>query len=134
MSSFQIGDKVVQTSDVSRYFHESYATGKVISVEANSCVVEFNRWGGSHVEIKRIPIENLMSLADAQVKKSELETDFNEVEAAVSVKLNEAAKLIKEASETAGEKDLSLPELSSATSALMDALDSAGWATSSLSC
>ena len=73
---------------------------------------------------------------DARIREEQdrLEADWAQVESLVTEKLNAAAALINEANALASKAGKELHEMWDSTSHLMDAMDDAGWRTSSMSC
>lgn len=85
---------------------------------------------------KSTPIDpqNLISELEMQKKYSELELAFHKVERDVRDKMTEASQLILDAQKIAKMAGFDLQELSDATSLLENAMDEAGWQTSSWHC
>lgn len=90
-------------------------------------------WRGTNPE--EVLTESLLLEADGDTKYSELEAEWNKAEAAVTLKLKEAASLISEAAALAEEVGCDdLTQMYEAVRPLYSAMDSAGWNSSSFSC
>ena len=105
----------------------------------NNVMVEFDQSAYSisakmPPEIKSISIKYLEFEVDAKRMSSELEKEFQEIEKIIEVKMSMVSSLIKEAELIAQSKGFVLQDCYSGTRPLMDALESAGWRTSSLGC
>lgn len=90
-------------------------------------------WRGENPE--EVVTQTLVLEGEGDAKYSKLEAEWNEAEAAVALKLKEAAKLIGEAgviASAAGCDDLT--HMYEAVRPLYSAMDSVGWNSSSFSC
>jgi len=96
-------------------------------------------WGNRHLQ--KVDIRELITEAEGfaqdeyvRSEQNRLEREFEHAQFAVTVKMKEAADAINAAVKLAKEKGSSLQDMYSAVVPLMDALDNAGWNTSSFSC
>jgi hypothetical protein len=87
-------------------------------------------WKGGRIE--KLMAERLMGEVEAQQLSQSLEEEFDKVEEAVLKKMTKAAALIREANALAEKAGLELYELNDG--GLLDAMENAGWRTSSMSC
>lgn len=78
--------------------------------------------------------DDLMSEAEANTLWSKLEAEFREVEDRVKSHLEVAAQAINDADKLATGANLNLNDMWKARALLFDAMDNAGWSTSSLNC
>lgn len=110
--------------------------GKIGGPLANSLViVEWDNGHISKVDIKHL-LSEVVGLAENQrmVDEAErLEREFAQLESEVSSKISEAAKLIREAAALASSKNRDLQDMDSAYE-LENAMEAAGWRTSSWHC
>lgn len=102
----------------------------------NLVVVE---WDGGHIQ--KMQLNLLLSEADGVAEnqrlteeKERLEREFQQVQSECATKLQQAARLVREASTLARSKGQDLQEMSDATYDLENAMESAGWRTSSWHC
>ena len=102
----------------------------------NLVVVE---WDGG--QINKPQLHNLLSEADGLKENARLleeqerlEREFEQVQSECASKLQQAARLVREASTLARSKGQDLQEMSEATYDLENAMESAGWRTSSWHC
>lgn len=95
---------------------------------------KFPSYGSKKQEVEEVDVADLTIETDAKAKVKQLDADFDVLEEKIKGKLQQAAELIGEAEAMADANGEMLSELHEATYPLMNALDNAGWATSSLSC
>lgn len=79
-------------------------------------------------------ISTLILEEDAKIKQAKLEEEFSALQKVVSVKMDEAAKLISEANELARGTQYHVSDLLGDYSSFETETSSAGWNTSSWSC
>lgn len=135
MEIFVSGDRV-GTYDgklkYSEYGDEPYY-GTVTDILSNGRVMV--KWDSKYMDSsKSVDPNRLMFESDLQAKYSELERAFRKVESEVAVKMKEASQMILDAQKIAKAAGFDLQELHDATSHLENAMDSAGWQTSSWHC
>jgi hypothetical protein len=141
MRKFAIGDRVSEVV-TSRKNSWNRKVGKVLSEIPNdpdTYLVELDldpyyKARGKAPTIKRYEANDLMSEAEAKDALDALENDFNKLQDDLKLKLAEAVKIIEEANKIAEDNGESLAEMHEATDPLLNAMDNAGWRTSSLSC
>ena len=131
MSVFKKDDKVTKrfTKFEPRYDLE---IGKVVSVSKNKALV---KWKSSYKypNPQEILESELMFYSDANKKWTELEKEFAIVEQQLKVKVAMATALLDEASQIAKANGYVLSQLDVGYT-VIDAINSAGWRTSSLNC
>lgn len=141
------GTKVLATWDqpewedgkLVKYRHDDYddytLEGEVLDKEASAGKV-FVKWnegsGNADIDYDK-PYEIDVKLLTLFSDRSEIEKEFKELNKVLKAKMKEASAIIKEAGKLAREKGYSLANLG-ASSDLYDAMDSAGWQTSSFGC
>lgn len=108
--------------------------GTVIGPVPKSPGMVMVEWDYPAGEITKVSVTTLMTEAEAEAAKAKLEDDFEALQDQLRDKLQQAADLINEAQKEAQAHGHSLVDMYDATSPLMDALDEAGWRTSSLGC
>jgi hypothetical protein len=81
-----------------------------------------------------VDLEDVLPEEDVKEKYTRLEEEFNEIVDALTTKMEEAGKFIKEAAKLAKEHGFELNEMSDVYYPLYNAMDKAGWNTSSFSC
>jgi hypothetical protein len=126
-NAFKVGDRVANLVSS----HDTNVTyGKVIMVEApNSYLVEWD-----NKSITRFKATNLMLESEAKVLKDKLSAEFAAIENSILSKIKESTAALKEAIHLARAKNISISEMYDINSELMDAMDEAGWNTSSYRC
>lgn len=81
------------------------------------------------------PLKNLLPAKEAKLHFDKLEAEFKAYEKEVLVKMKEAGKLIREANKLAKKAGVeNLNDMYDATYPLYNAMDAAGWRTSSFGC
>jgi hypothetical protein len=115
--------------------------GKIVGPFDNSqgnklVIVE---WNDGH--LNKMQLNTLLSEADGLAEnkrlldeQERLEHEFEQVQSECATKLQQAARLVREASTLARSKGQDLQEMSEATYDLENAMESAGWRTSSWHC
>ena len=132
-NEFKCEDRVA-TKVTDRHSHVRY--GKVLTaLDGGDLLVEWDeqRWGASS-KMERLSPSKLMTETEAKYLINKLETEFSELEDKVAEKLDEAAKLIREAGTSATAHGETLHDMYEATGTLIEAMDDAGWNTSSWNC
>ncbi len=122
-----------------------YASGTAAPLSKGTIVGPLNNdhviveW--AHGEFERIKLDKLLSETDGITENQrlldesrQLESDFRSVQSECRTKLAEAAKLIDEAAKLADKHGHYLLEMDDAVDPLEQALDAAGWNTSSWHC
>jgi hypothetical protein len=109
--------------------------GKITSLNEGKAEVEWDEENNTldYLEDK-IDVKDLLPEKDMKEKYSQLEKDFKQLEKDIKAKLKEAAKLIKEAQKLADKQGQTVADMYDAYSPLYDAMDAAGWRTSSFGC
>lgn len=111
--------------------------GKVVGHGEHNLV--FVEWQGG--SITKIDAKNLLSEIDGIAEnqrlldeEKRLEREFTQVQEECKAKLQEAAKLVREAAQLADSKNVDLQDMHDATDDLEYAMEAAGWRTSSWHC
>jgi hypothetical protein len=111
--------------------------GKVVGFGASEIVLV--EWPGG--TISKASMRNLLTEQEADIKEAkllakeaELNREFNEASKQIKDKLTTASNLIIEASKLAAKNHTDLQSMYDECRPLMQALDNAGWSTSSMSC
>ncbi len=141
-NKFALGDRVAENVTKDNRNFEGLCEYKVGAIKADKVhgkpdhyIVQWDpRWKGDKSAIEEVHSNLLISEAEADVKAAALETEFTALEKMVKDKLNIAAKALDEATKLAAAAGFSLSDLHEANSNLMNAMDNAGWRTSSLHC
>ena len=133
MSKFKAEDRVAR--EITER-HDRLKRGKVLSVEPNGkLLVEWDELGWRQTsKIERVDESGLVTEAEAEAAHNKLEAEFEALSDKVQEKLEEAAKLIREAGKIASDGGESLHDMYEVTEPLINAMDFAGWNTSSWSC
>lgn len=144
---FGVGDRVGQNT--SQYQEDDYSDsetvdlmydqdnppdfGEVLSVEGTIVKVKWDSdW---NEEIRDVDASDLAPEEVVKARYSELEIEFKEVEKEVKAQLKEVAKGLREANKLAKQKlGRTLNQLNMGYGALYNAMDDAGWRTSSFNC
>jgi hypothetical protein len=144
---FKAGDRVgIATSDYDDYDegtkpgklrydpHSSPDYGVVSDLLTNGQVMvkwddEWKNKNNHPVDVSSLALESVL-----KEKLSSLEEEFLEIEKEIKIKMKEASVKIKEASKLAKKTGHSLEEMYDAVSPLVNAMDAAGWRSSSWGC
>lgn len=136
--SFGLGDRVGLIDGKIRYTHGAVPSYGVITdllTDGRVIVKWDNKWmNDSSAWSKPINSKNLMAESELKAKYSELEMAFCKVEDEVAEKLKEAGQIILDAQKIAKDGGFNITDLYEATSSLENAMESAGWNTSSWHC
>ncbi len=135
METFIRGDRVGSYSGKLKYseYDEEPYYGTVTDILADGRIMV--KWDDKYLDSsKSVSPNKLMFESDLRSKYSELEQAFHKVESEVAEKMKEASQIILDAQKIAKAAGLDLQELHGATSFLENAMDSAGWQTSSWHC
>lgn len=139
-----------------RYSDEFAASfGKVLSVTDTTAKVEWEEWPdvldhlddddddseSETIDTKKgriyrstIRLSHLLPAAELAAKESKLEVEFKKTSKEIRSKLKEAAKIIGEAQKLAKKQGHNLSDMYDAYGPLYNAMDNAGWRTSSFGC
>lgn len=139
MKKYKKDDRVVlfETSNLethNEYEDDDTTRGVVLSVDNKGRV--FVKWDGPYRTPNpsyHMPSELILEAKADQIL-SKLEDEYEVWAAPIRKKIEKAAKLLLEANEMAGEQGRELVEMENLNSALIDAMDKAGWQTSSFGC
>lgn len=127
--SFKIGDRVGYKRDSLRYV-TSYRVGQIDDVTSSGRLIV--KWDGySYLNNYTIDPSDLILESELKEKLSVLEIEFNQVQEKVLEKVKIATDAIAEAQQLAESIKMSVKEMDES---LIDAIGSAGWNVSSLSC
>lgn len=138
MKIFEVGQRVVlvQDSNLETYNVEEDDTtrGVVKSITDPGKVIV--KWDSSwrKPNLEEVATEELITEAEAETILSKLEAEYEVWAAPIRVKIEESAKLLREAGQLASNQNQDLAELRDLVSPLISAMRSVGWRTSSLSC
>lgn len=113
------------------------ARGTIVGLSTNNLViVEWDSGSIDKVDMKSLLSFSLGTAENQRLldEQERLEKEFEQVQTECSAKLNQAAKLVREAASLAKSKGQDLQEMSEATSDLEYAMEAAGWRTSSWHC
>ena len=143
-----VGDRVgVATSEYYDSYGDNATTGKlrydpdnspdygeIVSILADDKVmVKWDSdWMNEHN--KPVDVSTLLPEADIKTLLTKLEQEFNDVEKQIKEKLKEASKAVKEAQKLAKKTGRDLADMYDAVYPLRNAMDSAGWHSSSWGC
>lgn len=122
-------EKIVYNEDVDPDY------GLITDILSNGKVMV--KWDNEYLnkeEQKAVDPEHLDLEENVQKLYSKLEVEFNMVEKQVKEKLREASKLILDAQKLAKKTGHKVAEMYDAVSPLENAMDAAGWRTSSWNC
>lgn len=111
--------------------------GTVIALtdDPNKVVVEWDKgWSSAKSEVAKVDVSGLMLEAAAAAEFDRLSAEFEKVEEAIRLVVQESADKLTEAMKMASAHGEELAELHEAVYPLLRAMDSAGWRTSSLHC
>lgn len=108
--------------------------GTVIGPVPKSPGMVMVEWDYPQGEITKVSASTLITEEEAEATKLKLEDDFDSLQKQLHDKLQQAAELISEAAEQARKHGHDLSEMYDTIDPLMDALDNAGWCSSSLGC
>jgi hypothetical protein len=130
---FNIGDRVGLAVDAVSWRESAPDFGVVSDITKNGLVMV--QWD-SRWKTSNLPMDPDLLLPEAEVetKVSELNDEFDKVSKKIAVEMNKAAKAIDAASELAATLGISLSDMYEAYRPLYQAMDGAGWNTSSFSC
>lgn len=134
---FKIGDRIGQIPAKKHNSENTSILGTVTDVTmAGKYLIKWDdTWYNTTNSGTKLWEESaLMPSAEVIEITSKLEEEFNALEAEVKLKVKEASKIIKEASDLAKTKGYELVDLYNATGPLYNAMDDAGWQTSSFNC
>lgn len=126
------GDKVYLKPDSTKGIHSltELDSGEVLAGVPGKDGMLLVEWRGGRIE--KLMANRLMGEEEATQLCESLEEEFDKVEEAVSKKLAKAAALVREANALAEGSGLDLYEMNDG--GLLDAMENAGWRTSSMSC
>lgn len=134
--SFVIGDRIGLIDGKIRYIQHGDTPnyGVITDLLADGRIMV--KWDSEWMNNNSKPInpKNLMAESEFKVKYSELEMAFCRVEDEVAEKLKEAGQIILDAQKIAKDAGFNITDLYEATSSLENAMESAGWNTSSWHC
>jgi len=138
-SLYTVGSRVAHIVDMEEEYgsegpSEPYY-GEVIALTTDDKLVV--KWDSDYHQSYHsgpIPLDEVALEKDAKVEYTRLEEEFNEIVDALTTKMEEAGKFIKEAAKLAKEHGFELNEMSDVYYPLYNAMDKAGWNTSSFSC
>ena len=135
MAKYVVGDRVGEVNGQLKYREYGEPRyGVVTDVLSNGNVmVEWENKYGAPKRKESSP-GNLLPEAEIKAKYSELEQAFLKVQAEVEEKLKAASTFILEAEKIASAAGLNLQDMRDATDHLEDAMNEAGWQTSSWHC
>lgn len=131
-NDIQIGMRVgvVAQLEETLYGENAYNLGVVESFSGNKNANV--KWDGQ-VCLTEMNIKDLLTETDAKTKGTKLEKEFKKVSEAIGEQMNIAADALRAAGMIALKHDIDLSMID-ASSSLLNAMDSVGWNTSSLSC
>jgi hypothetical protein len=138
MKTFEVGTRVVlvEASNLDTYNVDEDDTtrGVVKSIdEAGKLLVKWDdSWRKPNPE--KVLADALITEAEADQILSKLEEEYEVWAAPIRAKIEESAKLLKEAGKLADKQNQDLAELHDLVGPLISAMRSVGWRTSSLSC
>ena len=137
MTKFAVNDRVGTVADGKlRYYEHGDGPyyGSITDILSDGRVMV--RWDNKWMNDRSKPVnpQDLVAESEMQERYSELERAFRKLEVDVRDKMTEASKLILDAKKIAKTAGFSLRDLSEATSILEEAIDTAGWQTSSWHC
>ena len=95
------------------------------------------KWDGDYYQSHNsapISLDEIALEADAKSEFTRLEEEFSKISDALAAKLEAAGKLVVEAAKLAKKHGLELNEMYDTYQPLYDAMDKAGWNTSSFNC
>jgi hypothetical protein len=139
MSKFKIGDRVADKIDRFEFDDcNEPREGTVIEGSApGKIMVQWDQysWEAAPRAPELVAVKNLLPPKEAKARFSELEKEYNGFVKEAETKLKAASKLIKEANKIAKKAGAeSLSDFHEAYGPLYDAMDAAGWRTSSFGC
>jgi hypothetical protein len=136
MKTFKKDDRVVLVarSNLEEWneYEDDTTRGVVTSVDAEgkiSC-----KWDDSWHKPSTHTADELITEAEANKILAKLEKEFEVWAGPIRKKMEQAAKLLTEASELAAKQNKDLVEMHELVGPLIGAMDDIGWRTSSLSC
>lgn len=130
-NKFKIGDRV--GLDFKRYSPDVYLSYGVVTDVTTLGKVQV-KWDASWKSESLISQESLLPENELQKKLDKLSAEFEIVEKSVTEKVEEAAKFLTEAAQICDKNDLVLRDMYKSVKSLLDAMDNAGWNTSSFNC
>jgi hypothetical protein len=138
-SLYTVGSRVAHIVDMEEEYgsegpSEPYY-GEVIALTTDDKLVV--KWDSDYHQSYHsgpIPLDEVALEKDAKVEYTRLEEEFNEISDALAEKMKKAGKIIVEAAKLAKQNGLELREMYDAYRPLYNAMDQAGWNTSSFNC
>lgn len=138
MKKFKAGDRVVweERSSLEEWneYEDDTTRGVVESVDSEGKLTV--KWDNSWIKPNpsQHDADELITEAAADKILSKLEKEFEAWAGPIRKKIEQAAKCLAEAGELATAQDRDLSEMSELVGPLINAMDTIGWRTSSLSC
>lgn len=148
-SKFNVGDRVglnlitkhplndYDSSKVVKYFANADTSpyyGTIKEVKGKKAVVE---WDSDYMGVDiddSVDFKDLMTEADMKKHVKTLGQEFKIASKAIKIQMQDAAKIVKNANAIAEKHGTQLAEMYDAFSPLYDAMDEAGWNSSSFGC
>jgi len=145
---WKIGDRVAKAT--SEYYEDEYSgkqivplrydpdnglyLGEITDISAKGKITV--KWDGRYRDTEVLEAKDLITEAEGKARYSELEAEFHEIERQVAEKVGQVAQGIREANELARKTGRPLAQMSYNIiyRTLYDAMDDAGWRTSSFGC
>ncbi len=149
MTQFKIGDRVAKATakfyedeyssaqDVPLYYNpdgDGLRVGEVTDISAKGKITV--KWDGSYGRTETLEAKDLMTEEAGKARYSELEAEFSVIEKQVAEKVKEIAVAIREADALSRKVGKPLAQMGYEIiyRNLYDAMDDAGWNTSSFGC
>lgn len=127
--AFKVGDSVVDKPTLdNRLDWEDTRSGKVVDIISDTLVIE---WANKMTTKRKA--NTIVLASEAQPMIDKLNTEFNTLLVVLREKMELAAATIEEAQTVATARGQNLRSIYEATRPLYNAMDNAGWRTSSLS-
>jgi hypothetical protein len=142
MSKFEIGTRVVRKDIKYSDYDGPQVQRGVIATESTidplhkteRAYVKWDHTPYNKPNPQELSVENLILESEGDKIADKMEAEFQKLNEEVSAKMAEAARLIDEASSLAEDSGRELHMMHEAMSPFLQAMDDAGWRTSSLSC
>lgn len=148
MIKFKIGDRVAKAT--SEYYPDEYSdkeivplrydpdnemyVGEVVDISAKGKITV--KWDGRYRDTEVLEAKDLITEEEGKTRWNQLESEFHAIEAQVAEKIKVVAQGIREANELAKKTGRPLADMGYDIiyHTLYDAMDEAGWRTSSFGC
>lgn len=139
--SFTKGSRVMLRVDKYNEYEDDSVRGVVIADPTTDPLtgkgrvyVEWDRNYWRHNKQEELSVDLLVSEEEGDAIIAQLEKEFNELQDKVALKVKEAANLLSEAGAIAESGGRELSDMHEAIRPLLNAMDNAGWRTSSFNC